>query len=308
MKISIIIPTFKREKILQRTLDAANSAVEKLEAEIIIVNDGPDYCELASSGKALIINNPGRGVSSARNYGFSKSSGDIIVFLDNDILISEKILTHFISLLADNPQCIFNPNWEYPDDLKKSMQTNQFGRFLLETGNYCYKAWAQDVNWGTGPLIKVDKLATFCLIMERSVFEKTGGFDEKIFFGEEDLEMTIRAKKLGFELYIDESVIVYHNEVDRVTLTNKLTRMRIVGAMLKSNGEFTYPQWKKAFLWIQLKLSFLILSVMWFLPNRKFFDKLYFFLAHSLLASTIYDGYTRGYHGSTIQNTYSKLK
>lgn len=308
MMISIIIPTYKREAILLRTINLAMEAVEGLKAEVIVVNDGPEYEAIRLPESIIYLQNPRKGVSAARNHGFSNSSGDIIIFLDNDIWISKEVLVHLVEILNKNQNWILNPNWEYPTYLKENMKSTQFGRFLLQTGNYNYKAWAHEIDWGNGPLIEVDKLATFCLAMTRSVFEKLGGFNEEIYFGEEDLELTIRAKKMGYDLFVDESIHVLHNESDRVTITNKLQRMKIVGSMLSINKDFSYSTLKKGLLWVQSKFSRLLLSIIYLIPNFKIFDRLYFFLAHRMIANAIYQGYRKGSQNEHIENSYSKLK
>lgn len=307
MKISIIIPTFKREMILQQTIRAAVEAVGGLDAEIIVVNDGPKY-DIELPKQINLYSNPKKGVSSARNYGFSKATGEVIIFLDNDILLTHEALLHFQKLINQYPQAIFNPNWKYPSELIDAMHSNQFGRFLLKTGNYNYKAWSKSLAWGTGPLIEANELATFCLIMKREVFDQAGQFDEDMHFGEEDLELTRRAKNKGYDLYVDESVYVYHNESDRVTLSNKLNRMKIVGAMLRQNQDFMYSSLKKSILKMQSKVNFILFWCIKMIPNVTFFDFVYSFFAHRLLADAIYRGYLAGNQNESIAHTYSKLK
>ncbi|MFD0762122.1 glycosyltransferase family 2 protein [Lutibacter aestuarii] len=85
--VSVIIPTYNREKYLLQALNSvANQTYTNL--EIIVVDDGSDInyaekiCEKIKNCKYYYKRNGG--LSSARNYGVSKAKGEYIAFLDDD--------------------------------------------------------------------------------------------------------------------------------------------------------------------------------------------------------------------------------
>ncbi|WP_302926701.1 glycosyltransferase family 2 protein, partial [Holdemania filiformis] len=91
VRISVIIPFFNSEKYLEPCLNSVLSQ-KYSNYEIILVNDGSTD---KSEDKALDIINSHKcdynyyyqencGVSSARNYGIRKATGEYIVFLDSD--------------------------------------------------------------------------------------------------------------------------------------------------------------------------------------------------------------------------------
>lgn len=94
-KVSVIIPVFNREKIIVKTLDSIkNQSYQNLEC--IIVDDGSqdksvaiikDYIENNNDDRFKFYKRPINrlgGGNAARNYGFEKSSGDYINYLDSD--------------------------------------------------------------------------------------------------------------------------------------------------------------------------------------------------------------------------------
>ena len=94
-KYSVIIPVYNSEKTLKRCLDSLLSQGRE-DAEIIIVNDGSsDRSEQLIAG--YLQNNPGilylkqtnKGVSSARNHGLEKASGQYITFVDSDDFVAD---------------------------------------------------------------------------------------------------------------------------------------------------------------------------------------------------------------------------
>lgn len=116
-KISIIIPIYNIHKLLVETLRSVISQTHE-NLEIILVDDGSTdgsdtVCDLwkkkDSRIKCIYQNNAG--VSIARNVGFSKSSGDYILFIDGDDEIApdmcEKMLQRLILDDSDVSYCGF---------------------------------------------------------------------------------------------------------------------------------------------------------------------------------------------------------
>ena len=88
--ISCITPTFNRKDLLERSVKSTLMQTWP-NWEMIVVDDGSEdgtaemmasYC--ASDSRIKFLKNPGKGASSARNYGIINSRGDYIVFLDDD--------------------------------------------------------------------------------------------------------------------------------------------------------------------------------------------------------------------------------
>ena len=94
MKISVIIPVYNSEKTIIRALNSVfNQTTINNILEIIIVNDGSrdssvslinDFKKKNSIIPIILVNQENSGVSSARNIGIKKSSGDWIALLDSD--------------------------------------------------------------------------------------------------------------------------------------------------------------------------------------------------------------------------------
>ena len=85
--ISVIVPTYNRAQQLPRALDSilCQSCSPK---EIIVVDDGStdETSALMTSEypEIVFIQQQNTGVSSARNVGIKRASGDWIAFLDSD--------------------------------------------------------------------------------------------------------------------------------------------------------------------------------------------------------------------------------
>ncbi len=100
-KVSVIIPAYNSEKFIAETLESLVNQTLK-DIEVIIVNDGSTdgtqevvdaYCEKYGIFKSFIKENGG--VSSARNFGIEKATGEYVVFLDADDTYTETSLEAF---------------------------------------------------------------------------------------------------------------------------------------------------------------------------------------------------------------------
>lgn len=93
--ISVIIPTYQRPALLVRCLHAlAMQQFPKKQFEIIVVTDGPDTITRAmiqqqhfTTPEVRIYSLPvKKGPAAARNFGWTKATGNLILFTDDDCI------------------------------------------------------------------------------------------------------------------------------------------------------------------------------------------------------------------------------
>lgn len=300
MELSIIIPTKDRKQIFAATLSAAIEATHHLEAEIIVVNDSKtDSPKIAKAANVFLWDNPKSGVAAARNFGFRHSRGDLILFLDDDIIITRESINHVLRLHSAYSNACFNLNWEYCPDMLNEISLLPFTRFLKAFQMISFKGWYNDPSWKDNQLFISKSVASFHLSISRKNFEKTGGYNEEFpFAGFEDYDFPIRLRTAGIENYIDSRIAVWHNESDRLELSNWLmhqqkrasTRRKAVSL---GYGELVleYGPWKKMLLSAISKNECLFKSFLKLLPNSNVTDPLHFKLISALQASRIYKGY-----------------
>jgi glycosyltransferase involved in cell wall biosynthesis len=299
MKISIIIPTKDRAPVLNRTIKSLYTAIENITAEIIVVNDSPlNKPEIPFHPKAKIIPNSGAGAASARNTGVANSDGELLLFLDDDMLISEGNILRTLELHKGTSGKAYNFFWIYPPDLIETLKDSNFGRYILNnflfTNSYRFK-----INGRINELIKENGLTSQYFSILRSDFLQSGGYDENIpFAGIEDRILFKSLQKNNIEIFLSTSDVIFQNESDRLSLLSAMERTKRGARTIriaKENGHDELglnPPFFKKFIYSWLvHFKPLIYFLVMKLPNSKKINFLYSRSTNVLLGLSQYEGF-----------------
>ena len=184
--VSVIIPTYNRRGFV---LDAVRSVLAGTYGhfELIVIDDGSTdgtaRALQAFDGRIEYRYQPNRGVSAARNLGVSMARGRYVAFLDSDDRWREEKLEKQVRHLADHPRlrvCHTDEIW-----LRNGVRLNQKKRHRKYAG-YIFERCL--------PLCIISPSS---VLMERSLFEELGGFDERLPVCEDYdlwLRMTLRCE------------------------------------------------------------------------------------------------------------------
>ena len=106
-KFSIVIPVYNVEKYLKKCLDSVFSQTYK-DYEVIIVNDGTkdNSMDIVKNYNVKVITQKNQGLSTARNNGVKKATGDYLIFLDSDDYWEKDLLKELAKSLQNKPDLI----------------------------------------------------------------------------------------------------------------------------------------------------------------------------------------------------------
>lgn len=107
--ISVVVPAFNESAYLGETLAKLNRAKAHLQgergldAEIIVVDNASDdsTADLARALSANVATETQHNVARVRNTGANFSQGSILVFVDADTLVPEKLLTRIVEVMSE---------------------------------------------------------------------------------------------------------------------------------------------------------------------------------------------------------------
>ena len=204
MLISVVIPTYNRLPILKKCLDALENQSLKVEIhdfEIVIVDDGStdgtvDWLRnnLETYPHLRLFEQSHGGPALGRNLGVEKSKGELIVFIDSDLVVDRYFLrNHLDSLLKAWKKLGNRKCFTYGSVINTSNFNNPNSEpFKL-----------QDLSWAY--------FATGNVAIDKTVLETSGLFDTSFrLYGWEDLELGERLRNMGVKLIKCPRAIGYH--------------------------------------------------------------------------------------------------
>ncbi len=104
---SIVIPTRERLAYLDVALGSLRAEAAREGAEVLVVDDAVPSARaraLAERHGARYVVNEGKGLNAARNTGLARSSGGLVVFLDDDVRVCDGWLAALLRAVAEHPQ------------------------------------------------------------------------------------------------------------------------------------------------------------------------------------------------------------
>lgn len=199
--VSVIIPAYNCESTI---LDCIQSITSQnyINIEVIVVNDGSsDNTEnvvkkaAEIDARITLVNQPNRGVSSARNHGIEKSRGAFISFVDSDDRLIGNAISCMIDLFAENVDASLVQGVQKYADREQikdesTLQTwtacvsaSEFKTVALNRFSYTDNNWGlsatmiQSVHGCYGKLFKKD-----IIIHNQLQFDETLGLGEDLLF------------------------------------------------------------------------------------------------------------------------------
>ena len=103
MKLSFIIPAWNEEVLIGATIESIRCAAAAYDYEIIVADDASDdkTAQIASALDAIVVACNNRQIGATRNDGAAVSSGDILIFVDADTLVTEVVVRETIEAIQD---------------------------------------------------------------------------------------------------------------------------------------------------------------------------------------------------------------
>ncbi|PIB36608.1 hypothetical protein BFP72_14960 [Reichenbachiella sp. 5M10] len=178
MTISVIIPTYNRCAQLTSLVDAVENQNHK-EFELVLLNDGSsdntretlDRLAKKSTLNVKVIHSQNLGRSKARNLAVSKSSGELLVFFDDDVRPNPDAVYEHLSIHQQHDSPVIAGGPYYYDNSKFTNSFNTFRKYMED------QWYSKDSTSSQSDSLRING-GNFSIT--REAFDKIGGFDSRL--------------------------------------------------------------------------------------------------------------------------------
>lgn len=196
IRLSIIVPAYNSPRELAECL-AALRADAAPGTELIVVDDAstdetPDVAKAAGATVIRLVRNGGPGA--ARNHGVAHADGDVILFVDADVVVAPGAVGRVARAFAEDPRlaALFG---SYDDRPRAPGLVSRYRNLLHHFVHHTGRAEASTFWAGLGAV-------------RREAFVAVGGFDAVRFPRPsiEDIELGARLRRAGRRIRLDPMV------------------------------------------------------------------------------------------------------
>ena len=195
--ISVVIPTLNAETTIGKCLDAA--LAQSLSGVEIIVVDGGSKDRTVEIVKErscrVIVDDAASGPAHGRNRGVAETTGDIVLFVDADVVLAPDVAERVLDCLAAHPDAS-GVNGVYEPEPAND-PASPFDRYMA-LRKFCNFSGFRTFT----------HITTACGAIRRSVFDEVGGFDVQ-FVEMEDIELGYRVTE-HYTILLDPEVRCRH--------------------------------------------------------------------------------------------------
>lgn len=251
--ISIIIVNHNGKNYLRSLLKSISANTSYRNYEILIVDnnssdDSVEFLNQINNPKIRIIENKTNlSFSEANNCAVKSAKGEILLFLNNDIIVLPGWLSHMVHVYfskVPDKVGVVGSLLLYPGDPK-------IGTLIIQHAGVGFRRepdFIRPVNLDTGMKLRDRSYGTAeerialtaaCILVSKSRFAEAGGFDESYLYGYEDVDFCLKLYKSGYKNYLAGNSILFHDE----SATQNKTAIEEVEKRRKGNAAVFKMQW-----------------------------------------------------------------
>lgn len=194
--IAVIVPAHNAAWCIDRCLNGLRAAGFDLARDVTVVDDGSHDGTSAlvhAHGARLIHHSTAKGAATARQAGAAGLTGDVLLFVDSDVVVAPDIKSRLLAAFATSADAVFGA---YDDAPAGQGWVSQYRNLLHRYVHLTSAGPAQTFWTGLGAV-------------RRTAFEAVGGIDpaQRMM---EDVELGMRLHASGHSILLDPDITGTH--------------------------------------------------------------------------------------------------
>lgn len=221
--VSIIMPVFNKLQLTEPCVESIHREGADCSFEIVVVDNGSTdgsrewLAAREQEGRLRCVINPDNlGFARGCNLGAAHARGRYLLFLNNDMEVTPGWLEPLVATLDQDPAVgIVGARLLFADDTIQHggvalVQVTKEGWTHIGGLHLSYQMPADHQGARNSQYMQV--VTGACLLIRPEVFAAVGGFDERYWNGNEDVDLCLKARQLGWDVVYRGESVVYHYE------------------------------------------------------------------------------------------------
>jgi N-acetylglucosaminyl-diphospho-decaprenol L-rhamnosyltransferase len=254
MKLSVVLLTWNSQALIPSCLDSLLDEVPTNATEVLIVDNGSvdgskELVQQKYPDVILIANEENRGIGPARNQGLRIAQGEYILVLDIDTIVQPLAVQALIQGMDKDPHVGLSGAKLIGSDGQLQYTCRSFptlwSKILRQLPSYIQNWLLKQEelrSWDHSTRRYVGYVIGACQVIRRRAMKEVGLYDERIFYGPEDVDYCLRMWQTGWR-------VMYNPDASIVHLEQRITRKRF---------------WCNSLFWVHLK------GLMWYFWKHKY--------------------------------------
>lgn len=217
MKLSIVIVSYNVSGYLQQCLDSVMTALEGIKGEVFVVDNASSDDSVAMVRSRypqvrLIESGENLGFSRANNVAIRQASGEYVLLLNPDTEVAKDTLRGVLAFMDAHPKSggagvkMHNTDGTLAPESRRALPTPWVS--CLKMLGFTKRYYMSNLPWDEPGQIEVISGA-FCML-RRAALNEIGLLDETFFMYGEDIDLSYRLTKAGWENWYLPFSIVHH--------------------------------------------------------------------------------------------------
>ena len=225
MKLSIVIVSYNVCSYLEQCLQSVQTALEGIDGEVFVVDNhsDDDSVEVVRNRYPwvrLIANRENLGFARANNIAITQSEGEYVLLLNPDTVVEPDTLREVLLFMDEHPKAGGAGVMMHQEDGTKAPESRRAlptpWVACLKMLGFTKRYYMSHLSWNEPARIEVISGA-FCLLRRKAI-DEIGLLDEDFFMYGEDIDLSYRLLKGGWEnWYVPASIIHYKGRSTRKT-------------------------------------------------------------------------------------------
>ena len=206
MKLSVVIVSYNVRDYLENCLQSVSRALEGIEGEVFVVDNHSDDDSVETVRTQypwvrLIENQENLGFSRANNIAIREARGEYVLLLNPDTIVEEATLREVLRFMEEHPKAggagvmMHNADGSLAPESRRALPTPWVS--CLKMLGFTKRYYMSHLPWDQPSRIEVISGA-FCFLRKKAL-DEVGLLDEDFFMYGEDIDLSYRLMKGGWE-------------------------------------------------------------------------------------------------------------